>query len=480
MSNEIKSIKKATMINAVSKYTNVVTNLLFTAILARLLSPNDYGIVAVTTVFTNFFIILVDMGVGTGIIQNKELTKKEINSIFGLTIYIGLAFCFIFCIFGYPASVFYDNSEYISIFCVLSISLLFNAFNMVPNALLMKNKQFGIVAKRNIIVPIITNIIAIIFAYFGFGYYSLLIQSVSAAIITFIWNYYTVSNKFDLNLFLKIDMTGFNKIRNYSGYQFVFSIINYFSRNLDNLLISSFLGETVLGYYDKAYRLTLYPLSMLTSVITPSLHPILSDYQNDRVYIYTQYIKILKLLSIIGIFIVPFCFGAGREIICIMFGSKWLYAVPCFQLLSLSIWSQMLTSSTGAIFQSTNNTKLMVKSAIINTLITVVAIVGGLSTGKIENMALCVSLAYIVNYGITFSILMKYIFKMSLLKLNKEFILDFLFMIISIIGMYIFNSHVEINNIFISIIIKFFLILIPYILYLLLSKKYKMVIGLLK
>lgn len=479
MSNGM-SIKKAAILMGIAKYTNVITTILFSAILARLLTPSDYGIMAVTTVFTSFFALLTDMGIGTGVIQNKTLTNEETSHIFTITFYLGIVLGVVFCFFGYPMSVFYRNNVYISICCILSVSLIFNALNMVPNAILMKAQQFSKVTVRNIIVPIITNIIAVILAFIGFKYYALVIQSVIAAIVTFLWNYQTVLKVQPLKLTKKINFTGFNKIRNYSGYQFSFSIINYFSRNLDNLLTSKLLGEALLGYYDKAYKLMLYPLNMMTSVISPVLHPILSQYQNDTMYIYNQYIKVLKVLSICGVFIVPFCFVSSHEIIYMMFGENWMPAVPCFRVLSLSVWCQLLTSSTGAIFQSTNNTKLMLKSVIINTIITVILILIGLSTGKIENMALGVSFAYIVNYFITFYMLMKYVFNLSFFSFNRILMYDFLYMILALVAVCLITKFIVVSNTFLSIIIKGTFVSLFYIVYLLISKKYKILLNLIR
>ena len=80
------SLKKATIINASSKYTTVILGLLFSAVLSRLLSPEDYGIVAVVTVFTNFFSLFADMGIGTAVIQNKKLSDDDENRIFTFTL----------------------------------------------------------------------------------------------------------------------------------------------------------------------------------------------------------------------------------------------------------------------------------------------------------------------------------------------------------------------------------------------------------
>ena len=155
-------------------------------------------------------------------------------------------------------------------------------------------------------------------------------------------------------------------------------------------------------------------------------------------------------------------------------------AVPCFRVLSLSVWCQLLTSSTGAIFQSTNNTKLMLKSVIINTIITVILILIGLSTGKIENMALGVSFAYIVNYFITFYMLMKYVFNLSFFSFNRILMYDFLYMILALVAVCLITKFIVVSNIFLSIIIKGTFVSLFYIVYLLISKKYKILLNLIR
>ena len=197
-------------------------------------------------------------------------------------------------------------------------------------------------------------------------------------------------------------------------------------------------------------------------------------------YIYNQYVKILKILSLCGIFVVPFCFVSSSEIIYIMFGENWLPSASCFQALSLSVWCQLLTSSTGAIFQSTNNTRLMLKSALINTIITIITIILGLSTGKIELMALGISVSYIINYLITFEILIKYVFNYSFIRFNTIFIYDFLFMILTLVTVFLITKFIVLSNVFLSIMMKGFLVLLFYVVYLFFSKKYKILLNLIR
>jgi PST family polysaccharide transporter len=163
-----------------------------------------------------------------------------------------------------------------------------------------------------------------------------------------------------------------------------------------------------------------------------------------------------------------------------MFGENWLTAVPCFQVLSLSLWSQLLISSTGVIFQSTNNTKGMLKTALINTSITIIMMICGLYMGKIEYVALFVSFAYIFNYVITFDVLMKETFYMKLRHLNKVLLLDFIYAIIMIVVSIFIISFINIDNVLISLFIKLILTMVLYCIYLFLSGKYKIFINILK
>ncbi|ETI90276.1 MAG: Polysaccharide biosynthesis protein [Clostridium butyricum DORA_1] len=125
------SIKKAALINFIAKYSNILIQLLVNCILARILTPDDYGIVAVITVFISFFTMIADMGIGPAIIQNKELSNRDVSEIFTFTILTGVIISIIFALFSYPLSKIYDNNVYIYLGMILSISILFNILNLV-------------------------------------------------------------------------------------------------------------------------------------------------------------------------------------------------------------------------------------------------------------------------------------------------------------------------------------------------------------
>lgn len=473
MDKEVNSLKKATIINAIGKYSKVLLGIIVEVVLARLLTPHDYGIVAVITVFTTFFMVLSDMGLGTAVIQRKDLTKYDIDQLYTFSVYIAFILAIVFYIFSFVISSFYENVIYIRIGHLLSISLFFNTLNMVPNGVLNRQKLFVTIAIRTLVVYTIAAIITIIVAYLGARYYALVFQTILTSILTFFWNIKTTKLKFKI----KYDNRPLKSVANYSGFQFAFNLLNYFSRNLDSLLAGRFIGSTLLGYYNKAYTLMQYPISNLTGVITPVLHPILSDYQNNKDILYEKYMQVVKLLTAVGIWAEAICIFAGSEIIYIMYGNKWNNSVICFQLLAISIATQMINSSSGAAFQALSNTRLLFIQGILNTFITVVAIIVGVFYGKtIYALALYVSLSFLANFIVSFFFLVHFAFEKKFLIFLREMSPYIFVGVVVSFSCIIYPAHF--NNIVLSLIFKLIYVTIVYLIALTLSGQTKLVFKL--
>ena len=416
------SIKKAALINAVASYSCVVLQLVANSWLAWLpgLTKDDFGIIAAVSVFTSFFTVVSNMGIGPAIIQNKEITDNEISDIFTFNFYVAIAVAALFFALAAPIAAFLNDSVYIPICRLLSISLFFHTMNIIPHSLLLKQKRFVMIGMRMVAVTVASYGVAIAMAYMGYSYYALVWQAILFALVSFLWNYASTRIK----LKIKFRISSIKKIFSFSVFQMGYSVINYLSKNIDNIVISRRFGAGALGIYDKAYKLTLYPQNNLTNVITPTLHPILSDYQHDKAYIYEKYMRVVKALSLLGMFIGLFCCFASKEIIYVMFSEKFALSVPCLQWLSLSIWAQVITASSQAIFQSAGNTKTMFISGLFTTALTAAAVAIGALTGGITEISAYLMVAFNLNFFITYFILVKYTLGMSYMDFLKHFVPD--------------------------------------------------------
>jgi PST family polysaccharide transporter len=196
----------------------------------------------------------------------------------------------------------------------------------------------------------------------------------------------------------------------------------------------------------------LYPVSNLTHVITPALHPILSERQDDKDFIYQKYIHVIKLLSLLGVFISVFCFWSSEEIVLLVFGNQWYDAVGCFKWLSLSVWAQMVASSAGAIYQSIGNTRLMFMSGLVHVCILVVCILLGIRTGNLVSFSILIAIGFIVKFFGEYFFLIKKGFGKKFSTFLYTFIPDMITGIVLFLGL-LFLAHI-LNGLSVSLILS--------------------------
>ena len=404
------TLRKGIVITVITKYMYVMVSFIITMILSRILSPGDFGIVAIVTVFTNLFLILGDMGIRPAIVQKKDLTSKNISEIFFLTIMGGIVFGFIFIGIAEIIAFIYDNSVYRSIGQLLAISVVFSVWNIVPQGLLQKEKKFMLIGLITVVSTFLSGTAAIISALNDFSYYSIVLQSILYSILIFLFNFYYSKLKFSIGF----NLNTINKIKSYSSYQMLFDIINYFARNLDKFLIGKMLSEVALGYYNLAYKLVLMPVQYLTNAVTPVLHPVLSDYQNNYNIIYEQFLKVVRVLSVLGAFISIFCYIFAADIITVIYGPNWGESIEPFRILSLSIGFQMIMSASGSIFQASGNTKYLFFSGLFSAITIISGIIIGTIAGDIVIVASGITFAYIINFVQTFYILINVVLKQKI------------------------------------------------------------------
>lgn len=377
---------------AIGKYSGIVVSLLISAILARLLVPEDFGTVAIALVFANFFTLLSDFGIAAAIIQDKTLNEKDYDDIFSFTVWGGL-FLILIVYFLSPILADYVGNEDLTVSGrLLCIQLFFTTINIVPNALLLKDKRFRFIAIRTVVVQLFCGIVAIFIAYRGGGIFSLLLIYVLSAIALFGVSYFQYPRKLKFSLGLK----ALGRIYKYSVYNFLYNLTCYFSRNLDKLMVGRVNGMAQLGYYEKSYRLMLLPVQNITYVIAPVLHPILSDYQRDLPKIAGASLKIVRLLAFIGFPLSVCLFFTSRELILLVFGPQWTEAVPIFRIFAISVGFQMVYTVQGPIFLSANAPKTMFWAGVITLLANVVALVVGLYVYEsLTVVAWAISCAYV-------------------------------------------------------------------------------------
>ena len=170
-------------------------------------------------------------------------------------------------------------------------------------------------------------------------------------------------------------------------------------RNLDKLLIGKYMGMSELGYCEQSYRLMMLPLQNITQVVTPVMHPIFSDYQNDLNRLASAYERILRLLAFIGIPLSVLLFFTAEEVTLIIFGQQWLPSVPVFRILTLSVGVQIILSSSGSIFQAAGDTRSLFVCGVFSSVLNVTGMLLGIFWfGTLEAVAWCIVTTFCINF----------------------------------------------------------------------------------
>ncbi|GEN51443.1 lipopolysaccharide biosynthesis protein [Alkalibacterium pelagium] len=462
--------KKGIIYTAMGKYSIVIVQFLVQAVISRILTPAEVGIVSAVNIFLVFFQLLADFGIGPAIIQNKELTRKEVNSIFSFSLYIAFGLGILFVLLGYPMSLFYGNEVFIPISMILAVAVFFYGVLVVPQSLLLKEQNFKVVNLTTVTGAIVSGIVSITLAFLGFSYYSIIIGNTTKAITLFIVFYIKTESKISL----KFEWGPLKKIYAFSRNQFLFNFINYFSRNLDNLLIGRYFSSSALAYYDRAYLLSLYPNQVLTSVVTSVIHPILSDYSSELERIKRVYLGIANLLATVGMPLSVFLYFTAEEAILVPFGMQWEGSIMTFQILALSVWIQMIMSSTGGIFQSGNRTDLLLLSGVLSTIFNVAGIVTGVIMGQIEYVAAFLVVSFSLNFIQANYLIMIRLFNDKMSTFFKVLIKPFILALIQA-GVFLLLPDLPFN-LFINLVIKGLTFVIAWITGLILTGELKRLI----
>lgn len=460
--------------SAVGKYSNMIIQILLNAILSRILTPAEFGIVTVVNVFLLFFQMLADFGIGPAIIQHKSLDDKEVQQIFSFTIMMSGILGIIFMLLGFPISYFYNNNVYRPISILLGFCVVFYTLYLVPQAVIQKKKDFKTVNIAVICSNIVNALVSIVLAVLGASYYSLIFGNIARALFLFVFYKMKTDLKFNFNF----SLNPLKKIYKFSKNQFLFNFLNYFSRNLDSILIGRFFNPTSLAYYNKAYQLSLYPNQVLSSIITPVIQPIMSNYETQYDRIKNVYFKVTSILANIGIPLSVLLYFSAPDIIPFIFGNQWDSSILTFQILAISVWIQMIQSSTGAIFQSGNRTDLLLLSGVLTAGLNIISIVIGIILGTIEQVALMIVISFTINFFVNNYLLMKKMFSSNIYELLDVLKKPLICGVIQVIY-FLLLPELPFNH-FVNLVITCIGFVIVFILGIFLTKQQRMATELLK
>jgi PST family polysaccharide transporter len=352
--------------------------------------PSDFGILAMVATATALIALVKDLGISQAIIQRDTINSGQINSLFWVSIAASMVFAVLLAASAPFIARFYAEPKVELLAIAFSALVLISGPQAVPAAILNRDSHFDKLAIIDVASATIALIVAIAGALLWRSYWALYASAVSATVVTGIgvWlstGYRPGAPRFDTNT---AQMLHFGS--HISG----FNIVNYLSRNCDNILIGRFHGGDQLGLYDRAYRLLLFPITQLHGPIGRVLVPLLSRIQaepNKYRSTYTEAVSLIMIATQPGILFAIVC---APQLFGLLFGDQWIPAAPIFQWLGIAALHQVMTSTTGWLFLSQGRGSDLFKLGSYGAVATVASFVIGLPWGAVG-----VAASYtVVNY----------------------------------------------------------------------------------
>ena len=381
--SDLKEVKKKSAKGAASIFLSQVISLLINvaslAILARLLEPKLFGLIGMVMAITNFAAVFQDLGFSMATVQSEKLTHDQVSSLFWINSLFGFIVMAVICMASPCISAFYGQSDLVVITIAISTSFFFGGMGVQHQALLRRRMQFYKLTVLRCGSLFLAHTLAVSLAILGGGIWSLASIPISTpifllmgCIIVLPWYPSLPKRKTNLKHLLEFgwNITGFD-------------IINYFSRNLDNILIGRFLGSTALGFYSKAYELMMLPLTRLRGPIIGVATPALGGLRGKKTEYRDYFLKMLSLLSMVTFPLIGCLILCAEDLVYLALGSQWAPAAKIFRWLGVAAIVQPFNFAIGILLVSSNQTGRYLKWGGITSLFIVTAFFVGLTGGSV-------------------------------------------------------------------------------------------------
>ena len=350
-----------------------------TVILARLLTPQDYGLIAMITAVTGFVALFKDLGLSMATVQKDRITHEQISTLFWINVALSVMVMLVAMALAPAIAWFYGEPKLQPLTLVMAVGFVFGGLCAQHSALLRRQMRFGTLALIDILRLAVSVVVGIITALAGAGVWALVYMTLSGSL----FNAVAVWIVCCWRPSLPVRHAGVRSMLGFGANLTGFNILNYFARNLDNVLIGRFCDADVLGVYNKAYNLLLLPIEQINGPVTAVALPALSRLQNQPERFKSYYTKGIFLVAFITMPIVLFLFAASELAILIVLGSQWVNAATIFRLLMPAAFIGTFNIATGWVYISLGQPNRQFRMGIVCALVTMMSFAIGIRWGAI-------------------------------------------------------------------------------------------------
>lgn len=405
MSALSKKLKSAGLWQTLQTVIQVISQFGYMAVMARLLTKADFGLMALANAFIGLGMLFSTAGMGSAIIQRKDATQKHYNAALQASFLISFIVFIIIYLCAPLIAKFYNQPELNLIVKIIGAGIILNSINSVSRAILQKNFRFKVTSNITISVTVIGYSVGIILGLLGYGVWSLIFASLTISLLNAIFMFYYAPIKLKLKFYYK----EFKELFSYGFGMILLSINNYLGSNGLNLVLGKLMTPAQLGLFERSNQIKTLPSSYLGDILDTIMFPAMSEIQDDRERLFHIYQHSLGMVNTILMPVALFLIIFSKEVVLILLGNQWLDAVIPLQIMFVVL----PFSSSGRMADSVVRATGLIYRNVIRKFIYVLVLITTVSIGAyfygIIGAAIGVTFSYFFNYTIML-ILVKNIF----------------------------------------------------------------------
>lgn len=386
--------------SATTQVSHQVLRFGISIVLARLLSPAEFGLFAMLAVFTGFVKQFGSLGFGASLVQKQNVRPEHLDTVFWINVATGLVLAGVLAACAPLIATFYNEPILRGVTIVVGLSFVIRSLNVVQSAMLQKQLDFRRLFWLDLVATVIGGATAIALALKGYGVWTLVFDMLvtTAVSVVIMWS----SSSWRPSL--RFDASALRELFGFSGNLMASNAVTYWSRNFDTLLVGKYFGDVSAGVYNRAYQLMMLPMTQVTSVLTRVMFPALAAIQDDIPRVRAVYLQATRIISLLTFPLMMLLMVLAEPTIIFLYGEKWRASIPLFQILCIAAVAQSVGTTVSWIYSSQGRTDIQFKWILIATPLRITSFIVGIQWGVMGMTIAYVLTGYLITFYPSWSI----------------------------------------------------------------------------
>lgn len=312
----------------------------FTLIVMRLLSPADYGLLAMATVFVAFLLMMAEAGLGPALVQKEQLEQSQLGQVFGIVILVNLFLLLLLNLLAPAIAQFFREPRLVSILRVLSLQFVITAWAVIPEAMLSRQLRFKALSLIDLSTTIAGTGVTVLLAWLNYGVWALVFGSMLSRFARAV----SLIAVAQLGVRPSASLSGMRRMLRFGGNVTSARLLSFFFNQADVVIVGRFLGNDLLGLYSVAMHVASLPVQRVSSILNQVTFPVVSRFQHDKLNVSDFVMRATRSLSLLAFPVLWGISSTAREFTEGILGPRWDGAALPLQLLSLMMPVRMVVN----------------------------------------------------------------------------------------------------------------------------------------